>query len=234
MKPTFFVAALAMMSGMLSAESREFTQAGTGKTISGEIRSVNPAAGTVTLALDTGKTVTFNQDVLVESDREFIKTWAKENALTTAVRLNATKITGERSTSGGEIYQYKHQTNGYRVNVRNNSTTERLDEMTVHYTLVVEKADGKIELKTGSQSVAGLAPNGGSDFETEKVKLDVDMKSLSSCPTCVNTASEFKGDDLLGILLTVESNGKKGADVVVPSSREKRIREAISGSSSEG
>lgn len=234
MKPTFFVAALALMSGLANAESREFTQDGTGKTISGEIRGVNTAAGTVTLALDSGSTVTLKQSLLVEADREFIKSWAKDNAFATAVRLNATKVTGERTTSGNSVYEYKHQTNGYRVNVRNNSNTERLDDMTINYTLVIEKADGKIELKTGAHSITGLAPNGGSDFETELVKLDVDMKSLSSCPTCVDTASEFKGDDLLGVLLTVESKGKKGADVVIPSSREKRIREAVSGGSSEG
>ena len=232
MKPTFLVAALALLSGIASAEFREFTQEGTGKTISGEIRGVNPAAGTVTLALEAGNVVTFKQTVLVEADREFIKTWARENAFATAVRLSATKITGERTTTGGDIYQYKNQDNGYRVTVRNGSTTERLDDLTVNYVLVVEREGGKIELKSGSQTVSALAPNGSSEFETEQVKLSVDMKSLSSCPKCVKTASEFKGDDLLGIMLTVESNGKQGAEVVIPSSREKKIREAVRGAGS--
>ncbi|MFM7180806.1 MAG: hypothetical protein ACKO2G_05005 [Verrucomicrobiales bacterium] len=229
MKSTFFVAALALLSGFANAEFRDFTQEGTGKTISGEIRGVNPAAGTVTLGLETGNVVTFKQSLLVEADREFIKTWAKENAFATAVRMSATKVTGERTTSGGDIYQYKNLTNGYRVNVRNGSTTERLDDLTVNYVLVIERGGGKLELKSGSQSVSGLAPNGASDFETEQVQLSVDMKSVSSCPKCVQAASEFKGDDLLGIMLTVESNGKKGAEVVIPSSRDKKIREAVNG-----
>ena len=232
MKPTFLVAALALLAGNVSAEFREFTQEGTGKTISAEIRGVNPAAGTVTLALETGNVVNLKQNMLVEADREFIKTWAKENAFATAVRLDATKITGERTTTGGDIYQYKNQTNGYRVSVRNGSTTERLDDLTVNYVLVVERAGGKIELKSGSHTIAAIAPSGASQFETEQVQLAVDMKSLSSCPKCVKTASEFKGDDILGVMLSVESNGKKGAEVVVPSSRDKKIREAVRGSGS--
>ena len=216
MKPTFFIAALALLTGLANAESREFTQLGSGKTISGEIRGVNTAAGTVTLALDGGKVVTFKQNILVDADREFIKTWAKENAFATALRLTATKVTGERTTSGGDIYQYKHQTNGYRVNVRNGSTTEGVDDVTINYTLVVQRAGGKLEKKSGSHSVCSLAAKGGSEFETEQVNLAVDMKSLSSCPKCVSAASEFKGDDLLGIYLTVESNGNNCIDLCRP------------------
>lgn len=235
MKTTFFVAAIALLTGIATAEFREFTQEGTGKTISGEIRGVNPAAGTVTLGLETGNVVTFKQSVLVEADREFIKAWAKDNAFATAVRLSATKVTGDRmTTDAGTVYQYKHQNNGYRVSVRNGSTTERLDDITVNYVLVVEKAGGKIELKSGSQTIAALPANGNYDFETEQVKLTVDMKSISSCPKCVKAAAEFKGDDLLGVMLTVESNGKKGAEVVFPSSRDKKIREAVNGGAKDG
>ena len=235
MKPTFFAAALALLTGFATAEFREFTQEGTGKTINGEIRGVNPAAGTVTLALEAGNIVTFKQAVLVEADREFIKAWSKENAFATAVRLSATKVTGDRMTSdAGNIYQYKHQNNGYRVDVRNSSSTERLDDLTVNYVLVVEKAGGKYELKSGSQTISSLPANGSYNFETEQVKLAVDMKSISSCPKCVKTAAEFKGDDLLGILLTVESGGKKGTEMVFPSSREKKVREAVNGGGKQG
>lgn len=229
MRPTFFIAALAMLAGVASADVRDFTQKDSGKTIQGEIRGVNSQAGTVTIILPDAKVVTFKQDMLVEADREFIATWAKENAFATNIRLGASKTTGERSANKGEVYQVKLRKEGYRVNVRNGSTTENIEPFTVNYTLVVERADGKMETKAGSHEVSGLAAGGSVDFETDKLDLAVDMKSLSSCPTCVATAQQFKGDDLIGINLVVEKAGKKATDVVFPSSREKKLREAIGG-----
>lgn len=218
--------------GMLHAGVREFTQKETGKKISGEIVGTNPSTGTVTVTMANGTTATFKQNTLIESDREFIATWAKDYAFANKVRLSATKVGGERSTDKGSTYAVKKQKDGFKITVRNTSNTDALEDLTVKYTMVIERNGGKVETKSGSHDISHLEAGSSIDFTTELVELSVDKKSLSSCPKCVAAASEFKGDDLEGVYLVVEKNSKKGLEMVFPDLREKKIRAALSGASS--
>jgi len=229
MNPILCLAALAMLTGLAQADVRKFTQKDTGKTISGEIRSANTSAGTVTIALATGKTLSFKQDMLAESDRKFIAAWAKENAFATSVSFSVSKAAGERTTGKAGQYQIKKQQDGYKITVRNSSSTEKLESLTVKYTMVIDRGGEKVETKSGSHKIAALAPGGSTDFTTGLVDLSVGKVSLSSCPKCVAKAAEFEEDDLEGVYILIEKDGKKGAETVFPTTREKKVREAISG-----
>lgn len=227
MKTIQLIAAMLSIPCILQAGAREFTQKETGKTISGEVVGTNSSNGTVTVALANGKTATFKQDTLIDADREFIAAWAKDYAFVNKLRLSVNKVSGERSTDKDKIYAVKKQKDGFQISIRNVSNTDALESLTVNYTLVIERNSGKVETKSGSHEISYLEAGGIEEFTTEVVELAVDKKSVSSCPKCVEAAAEFKGDDLEGVYIVVEKDGKKGLQTAFPSSREKKIREAI-------
>lgn len=212
----------------LCADEREFTQEGTGKKIVGEVTGVNNTNGTVTIMMPGNRSVTFRQDLLVEDDREYLKEWAAKNAHASQVRVEISKTSGGKDTRGGDIYQTTYGKNAFNVVVRNNSASEKLEPFTVRYTMVIQRSDDKTELKTGTWDLdSGMLANSRRSFTTDEVELGLKMKSLSSCPKCVDHASQFKGDSLEGILVEVISDGKVKGEFVFPNTKERRIREAI-------
>ncbi len=215
--------------GMSSAGAREFTQKETGKTLQGKVLAVNNDAGTVTMRLQGGRTVTFKHDVLVEDDVDFLNEWARKNALASRVSMSATRVAGERGKEkSGEIYEYRSEESGFRISVRNSHTSETIPEIPINWYLVVTRSNGNTEVISGSETLKFLTAGSTRDISTDLVKLRTSCKSLSSCPKCVDHASEFKGDRLEGILIELaDENGETIQEVISPDMRASRIREAL-------
>ncbi|HSP44228.1 MAG TPA: hypothetical protein VLO11_15240, partial [Luteolibacter sp.] len=211
------------------AIAREFTQKETGKTLQGKVLAVNNDAGTVTMRLQGGRTVTFKHEVLVEDDVDFLNEWGRKNALASRVSMSATRIAGERSKEkSGEIYEYRSEESGFRISVRNTHTSETIPEIPVKWHLVVTRSNGNTEVISGSETLKFLSAGSTRDIYTDLVKLRTSCKSLSSCPKCVDHAKQFKGERLEGVLIELtDENGETLQEVISPDMRESRIREAI-------
>lgn len=218
-----FVVSLAFVR----AGDREFTEKDGGRTLQGRIESANDE--TVTLRLANNRTVTFKHEILTAGDVEYIREWAAKNRLSGNIALSATRENGERgSLTTGGIYEYRTEEVGFRVGVRNTSNSGAITGIPVKWHLVVTRADGKTEVVSGTETVATLNAGTGSAFSTDKVTLQTSCKSLSSCPTCVRTAKDFGGDRIEGVLVELlNDDAEVIRDLVTPSSRERRIREAV-------
>ena len=224
------VVAFASTSLLSAAAVREFREKEGGRSLQGRIESVDAAKGTVTLRLaGTTRSVTFKQDLLVEEDVTFIQEWARKNALAGRVTLAASRVNGERGLRKvGETYEYRTEEAGFRIAVRNTGNTGTLNEVPVSWHIVVTRANGKTEIVSGSETISALFAGLGDTIETGMVALETSCKSVSSCPTCVDFAKAFEGDRIEGILVELlNEDGESIKDIVTPSTRERRIREAI-------
>ena len=217
------------MLGLASAPAREFTQKETGKTLQGKLLGVNSDAGTVTMRLDGGRNVTFNYEILVEEDIGFLKEWARKKALADRISISATRIAGERGKQkSGEIYEYRYEEAAFRISLRNTHTSETIPDIPINWHMVVTRANGNIEVIRGSETFTLLTAGSTREISTALVKILTACKSLSSCPTCVDHAKQFKGDRLEGILIELaDENGETVQEVFSPDLRESRIRQAL-------
>ncbi len=222
-------AACTLAIGMASAAARDFTQKETGKTLQGKVLALNHDAGNVTMRLDDGRTVSFKYDILVEEDVDFLKEWARKKALTDHISVSATRIAGERGKQmAGDVYEYRSEEGGFRIMVRNTHTSEVVPEIPIKWHMVVTRANGNIEVIRGSETFTLLTAGSTREISTALVKILTACKSLSSCPTCVDHAKQFKGDRLEGILIELaDENGETVQEVFSPDLRESRIRQAL-------
>ncbi|MFZ9937503.1 MAG: hypothetical protein ACO3JG_10670, partial [Luteolibacter sp.] len=212
-----------------TAPAREFTQKESGKTLQGKVLGVNDDSGTVTMRLDGGRIVTFQHEILVEEDVDFLKEWARKKALADRVSISATRVAGERGKQKtGETYEYRSEESGFRITLRNTHTSVTIPEIPINWHMVVTRSNGNTEVISGSETFKFLTAGSTREISTDLVKLLTSCKSLSSCPTCVDHAKQFNGDRLEGILIELaDENGEAVQQVFSPDMRESRIREAL-------
>ncbi len=210
-------------------DARQFTEKDGGRTLEGRVESVNPAQGTVTLRLAGNRTVTFKHEILVEEDVEYIMEWTRKSALANSVSLSANRENGQRGVRKvGETYEYRTEEAGYRIAVRNTANAGTLDEVPVNWHIVITRADGNTEVVSGSETVKFLAAGTTKEVSTGMVSLETSCKSISSCPQCVDHAKSFRGDRLEGIVVEIVNDDDEAIkDIVVPSNRERQIRQAL-------
>lgn len=222
-----FAATLALGAGLVDA--RQFTEKESGRTLEGRVESFNPAQGTVTIRMAGNRTVSFKPEILVDEDVEYIRQWHLKNALASSISLSTVRVNGERGRrSVGNTYEYRTEEAGYRVSVRNTANSGSIEEVPVNWHVVITRSNGTVEVVSGSESIRFLAAGATKEFTTAMVGMETSCKSLSSCPTCVNTAKAFKGDTVEGILIELSNDeGEVMKDLVFPTTRERRIREAM-------
>lgn len=222
-----FAATLAIGAGLLDA--RQFTEKETGRTLEGRVEAFNAAQGTVTIRLVGNRTVTFKPDILVEEDVEYIQQWQRKNAIASRVSLSAVRENGERGRrTVGDTYEYRTEEAGYRIAVRNTANSGSIDEVPVNWHVVINRSNGTTEVVSGTESIRFLAAGATKEFTTSMISMETSCKSLSSCPSCVDTAKDFRGDSVEGVLIELTNDdGEVIKDLAFPSMRERRIREAM-------
>lgn len=218
---------LALPCALLDA--RQFTEKEGGRTLEGRVESVDPTQGTVTLRLAGNRIVTFKHDILVEEDFEYIREWARKSALASRVSLSANRENGQRGRRQvGETYEYRTEEAGFRIAVRNTANAGTLEEVPVNWHIVITRSNGSTEVVSGSETVKYLAAGATKEVSTGMVSLETSCKSLSSCPQCVDQAKSFRGDRLEGIVVEIVNDDDEAIrDIVVPSNRERQIRQAL-------
>jgi len=221
------VSAIILSLCMGQAAAREFTEKGTGRTLEGRVEAATQ--DTVTLRLTDNRVITFKHEILTEEDVDYIRQWAARNVLASRVALSANREAGKRGTSKvGDIYEYRTEESGFRISVRNTANSGNLNDIPVNWHIVVTRSDGTTEVVKGSKTIKFLASGTSEEFSTDTVSMRTSCKSLSSCPTCVNHAKDFRGDRIEGILVELaDDEGEVIKDLVTPNLRERRIREAV-------
>lgn len=202
-----------LLTGILIAttftlSARTLTSADGNRTIEAEVIDYRPSSDTVVFRFK-GKGVrqTAKASAFSEEDRAYFLEFLKEKTMGEALRVNAFEEE-KRVKEGGGLYTFDRQDSFFRVSVRNAGEFD-FDSLTAKYDIYVQRFDGQgdkeIEVVSGEATLEPIPRNMDALFETQSVKITLDCKTSSSCPTCVKTASAVKRERVLGLRVRIEN-----------------------------
>ena len=198
---------IGMMTALaLPIAARTLTSADGQRSIEAEVIDYRPSTDSVVFCFK-GKSIrqTAKASAFSEEDRAYFLEFLKEKTMRDALRVSVSEEE-DRLKEGGGIYTYARQESFFRVSLRNTGEFD-FEALTARYDVFVQRFDGQgkksIEVVSGEAAVEPIPSNLDAVFETRPVKITLDCKTSSSCPTCVKTASAVKRERVLGLRVRV-------------------------------
>ena len=176
-----FLAAFCLLTGLLHAEPRTFTDQ-FGRTITAELISVD--GDQIRIRRDDGQVFTLTASKLIEADQKFIKTWAasqqgtagasgdkpEEKFVPDPKKIIVTLSRGKfdtRTLAKYDTYTHKHEQWGYSIQLTNQHL-RAVSKFRIEYNLFARTyADTSgPTLITGAKNIDSIASRGSEVFRT--------------------------------------------------------------------